>query len=110
MVRYSVYNIMLLEEMNQGIKMIGEQYGTIVNRLDNIESTLGQHTQELQIIKATTQTNNSELKSVKMAVMEVDVKVNKLEKRTERIEQKLDTNISQNEGRFKRIEEKIEVV
>jgi len=121
----------LLEEMNKGIKTIGEQHGTIVKRLDNIEPNLGQRDQELQIIKTTAHTikatvhaNASELNSVKMAVMEVDVKVNKLdtrltsveisvgglEKCTERIEQKLDTTISQNEEKFKLIETKLKMV
>lgn len=72
----------LLEEMNKGIKTIGEQHGTIVKRFDNIDS---------------------QLNSVKMAVMEVDAKVSKLNT-------KLDTNISQNEERFKRIETKLEIV
>ena len=30
----------LLEEMDKGIKTIGEQHGTIVKRLDNIEPNL----------------------------------------------------------------------
>ncbi len=121
----------LLEEMNQGIKMIGEQHGSIVKKLEEhdkrfdtmeseliivktglgiVKSELGTVKTDLGIVKfelGTVKTDlgtvKSELKSVKMAVMEVDAKVNKLNS-------KLDINISQNEERFKRIETKLEVV
>ena len=87
----------LLEEMNQGIKTVGEQHGGIVKRLDNIESKLGQHDQELQIIKSVVQSNNSELKSVKLAVKDAD-------DRTQRIEKKLDTVTTDYEHRLQKLE------
>ncbi|MFH1442038.1 MAG: hypothetical protein ABIH18_08385 [Candidatus Omnitrophota bacterium] len=114
----------LLEEMNQGIKMIGEQHGSIVKKLEEhdkrfdtmeseliivktdlgaVKTDLGAVKSDLGAVKTDLGTVKSELKSVKMAVMEVDAKVNKLDS-------KLDTNISQNEERFKRIETKLEVV
>lgn len=71
----------LIEEIRSEVKIVGEQHGAIVRRLDNIDS---------------------QLNSVKTAVMEVDAKVN-------RVEKKLDTTISQNDERFKRIEAKLEI-
>lgn len=87
----------LLEEMHHGIKTIGEQHGSIVKRLDNIESKLSQHDQELEIIKSVVQANNSELKSVKLAVNDLDA-------RTERIEKKLDVVTSNHEQRLQKLE------
>lgn len=69
----------LLEEMNKGIKTIGEQHGTIIKKLEE---------------------HDRRFDRIEMAVKEVDAKVDRLEK-------KLDTTISQNEERFKRIEDKI---
>ena len=87
----------LLEEMNQGIKTIGEQHGSIVKRLDNIESKFSQHDQESQIIKSVVQTNSSELKSVKLAIKDID-------DRTQRIEKKLDVVTTDHEQRLQKLE------
>jgi len=94
----------LLEEMNKGIKTIGEQHGTIVQRLDGIESKLSQHDQRFDKIEST-------LNSVKNAVMEVDTKVSKLEGRVGRIEDcvtkidsKLETAVTNHEQRLQKLE------
>ena len=110
----------LLEEINLGIKTIGEQHGTIIKRLDNIESTLEQHAQELQIIKAAVHANSSELNnvksevnSVKMAVMEVDAKVNKIDNRLTVVETKLtsvDNRLAVVETKFTSVETKLTTV
>ena len=108
----------LLEEMNKGIKTIGEQHGTIIKRLDTIDSKLSQHDEELQIIKAVVHANSSELKSVKTAVMEVDTKVSKLDTHAEKLEgrvgriedcvtkidSKLDTVTTNHEQRLQKLE------
>lgn len=108
----------LLEEMNQGIKTIGEQHGTIIRRLDGIDAKLSQHDEELQIIKATVRASSSELKSVKIAVNELDTKVEKLEAKVtdnsgqikglqagqQEINRKLDTVIADHEQRLQKFE------
>lgn len=73
----------LLEEMNHGIKTIGEQHGTIVKRLDNIES---------------------ELNSVKMAVMDNSLETKALKTGQQEIKQKLDTVIADHEQRLQKLE------
>src|SRR3989338_191051 len=69
----------LLEDMNKGIKIIAEQHGDVVKRLDSIDSEIG-------LIK-------SDVGSIKLEVMEVD--------------NKLTINISRNDERFRKIEEKL---
>ena len=97
----------LLEEMNKGIKIIAEQHGGIVKRLDNIESKLGSVESKLGSLESKLGSLESklgfvgsklgsvesELGSIKMAVMEVD--------------SKLTISISRNDERFRKIEEKL---
>ena len=90
----------LLEGMNKGIKIIAEQHGDVVKRLDSIDSEIGLIKSdvgsiklELGSVKSDLKSVKSELGSVKMAVMEVD--------------NKLTINISRNDERFRKIEEKL---
>ena len=90
----------LLEDMNKGIKIIAEQHGDVVKRLDSIDSEIGLIKSdvgsiklELGSVKSDSVSIKSELGSVKMAVMEVD--------------NKLTINISRNDERFRKIEEKL---
>jgi chromosome segregation ATPase len=48
----------LLEDMRQGIRIIGEQHGAIVKRLDNIESELGS-------VKAAVMDNSLQIKAIR---------------------------------------------
>jgi ABC-type transporter Mla subunit MlaD len=80
----------LLEQIDQNVKVVAEQHGSIVKRLDNIESKLGQHDQRFDKIEST-------LNSVKNAVMEVDEKVT-------RVEHNLETAVTNHEQRLQKLE------
>ena len=82
----------LLEEMNQSIKTIAEQHGSIVEKLD-------QHSKDLSIIK-------SELDTVKMATLDNSHRIKKLEQGQEKLEQGQE---ELKDGQ-QRIEQKLDIV
>ena len=92
----------LLEEIRSEVKVVGEQHGTIVKRLDGIES-------ELKSVKMAIMDNSLEITSLKTETKELKTGMQELKSGQEEIKQKLDTAISQNEERFKRIEAKLEI-
>mgnify|MGYP001614214392 CR=1 FL=1 len=85
----------LLDEVNHNVKMVSEQHGSIVKKLE-------EHDRRFDRME-------SELNSVKMVVMDSGHQIKALRDGQQEIKQKLDTVVSQNEERFKRIEEKIEI-
>lgn len=101
----------LLEEMNQSIKTIAEQYSAIVDRLDKIDERLQKHDavrfklewgiETLQnrvgTIDAKLDRIGGELKTVESAVKDVDVRVSTIEK-------KLDTVTTDHEDRLRKLE------
>ncbi len=75
----------LLKEMNQGIKTIGEQQGSIVKKLeehdgrfDKMESEINIVKSEVNIVKSEVNTLKSEVNSVKMAVMDNSKEIKEL--------------------------------
>lgn len=108
----------LLEEIRSEVKIVGEQHGTVIKKLDNIDAKLSQHDEGLQIIKVTVRSNSGELKSVKLSVNELDGKVESLDAKVadntsqikelqagqQEINRKLDTVITDHEHRLQKLE------
>ncbi|MEW5758161.1 MAG: hypothetical protein AB1755_01630 [Candidatus Omnitrophota bacterium] len=76
----------LLEEMNKGIKLIGEQHSSIIRKLEEHDKSF------LRI--------ESELNSVKMAVMDISHQVNGVKIKQEETYKKLSTVIDNHEQRL----------
>jgi uncharacterized phage infection (PIP) family protein YhgE len=101
----------LLIDMHKDIKLVAEQHGRVIERLDRIES-------ELDTVKVATMENSHEIKKLKSDVEQLKVgqakleagqaKLEagqaKLEQGQERIEQKLDTVTLDHEQRLTKLE------
>lgn len=97
----------LLNRIGSDVKIVAEGHGTIIRRLDELDS-------ELTSVKTAVMDNSRELTSVKKAVMDnsreiKDLKtdVKGLKTGQERIEQKLDTTLADHEQRLTKVEEKV---
>ncbi|MFH1777527.1 MAG: hypothetical protein ABH952_08235, partial [Candidatus Omnitrophota bacterium] len=82
------HNKVLMEHMEKQVKTVAEQYGSMMNKLED-------HDEKFERI-------GSELETVKMAVLENSRKI-------DRVEKKLDTNIANHKKRITKIEEKVGV-
>lgn len=80
----------LLEEVNKNVKIVAEQHGSIVTKLEEHDNRFERMESELGTVK-------SELGSVKHAVLDTSRRVNKLES-------KLDTVITDHEKRIENLE------
>ena len=58
----------LMEEMRSTVKLVTEQHSSVIERLDRIEAKLEKHDQDLFTIK-------SELGTVKLAIKDVDARL-----------------------------------
>ena len=104
----------LLEDMSKGIKIIAEQHGDVVKRLDNIDSEIGLIKSdvgfiklELGSVKSRLGSVESELGSVKSELGSVKSELGSVKRAVMEVDNKLTISISHNEERFKKIEEKL---
>ena len=94
----------LLIDMHKDIKLVAEQHGRVIERLDRIES-------ELDTVKVATMENIHEIKKLKSDVEQLKVGQAKLEQGQqqlaqgqERIEQKIDVITTDHEQRLTKLE------
>ena len=97
----------LLEDMSKGIKIIAEQHGDVVKRLDNIDSEIGLIKSDVGFIKLELGSVKSRLGSVESELGSVKSELGSVKRAVMEVDNKLTISISHNEERFKKIEEKL---
>ena len=83
----------LLEEIRDQVKVVAEQHGSVMNKLEEHDSKFERMEQRFDRLEMATMTNSRDIKDLKSG--------------QERIEEKLDTTIENHEKRLKKVEAKV---
>ena len=96
----------LLEDMRQGIRIIGEQHGAIVKRLDNIESELGS-------VKAAVMDNSLQIKAIRSEQKEMKAEQQRMGTEQQRMaaeQQRMGTEQQRTNTELQEIKHKLDTV
>lgn len=87
--------IVLIEQVRDEVKLVAEQHGAIVEKLDKVENKLIAH--------------DSSLFKMEMGIEMVKSKTGTIDTKVDRIEKKIDTALAEYGPRLSKLEEKVEV-
>ena len=90
----------LLESMYKSIQTIAEGHGIVINKLDEVESELG-------TVKMAVMELSSDTKAIDMRLSAVDSRLTAVDTRLKVVEKKLDENLDRHEKRIAKLENKV---
>ncbi|MFH1777029.1 MAG: hypothetical protein ABH952_05665 [Candidatus Omnitrophota bacterium] len=103
------HNKVLMEHMEKQVKTVAEQYGSIMNKLEDHDEKFERMGSELETVKMAVIENSANIKVLKMDTAKLKAGQETIKARQERMEQKLDNNLANHEKRITKIEEKVGV-
>jgi uncharacterized protein YoxC len=94
------HNKVLMEHMESQVKIVAEQHGDVIRRLDKLDNDVGGLKEDMMFVK-------TDVTYMKIAIKDLDLKVDNLEEKVvtkiDNLEKKVDVVLTDHEQRIQRL-------
>lgn len=99
----------LLEEIHGQIKLVAEQHGVVIKKLEEHDDKFERIDQRFDRLELAVMENNLQIKGLKVGQEKLEIGQEELRVGQERIEKKLDDSLANHEQRIRKLEEKVSI-